>query len=88
MWQKLRIVIAHSQEVYINLDINNSPFNVGFDVELGEFNLLQIKELVKRHKLNWSENDTQKLIEMIGGHPYLLRLGLYHLEEVQTLINF
>jgi hypothetical protein len=61
VWQKLHIIIAHSQEVYaINFDINCSPFNVGFSVELGEFNQLQVKELIKRHGLNWSEQEIQR----------------------------
>jgi len=90
VWQKLHIIIAHSQEVYaINFDINCSPFNVGFSVELGEFNQLQVKELIKRHGLNWSEQEIQKLIDMIDGHPYLLRVALYHLAKGQlTLDNF
>jgi len=36
-WQKLRLVITHSQEVYIPLDMKESPFNVGTAVELPEF---------------------------------------------------
>ena len=88
IWQKLHIIIAHSQEVYaINFDINSSPFNVGFSVELGEFNQLQVKELIKRHGLNWSEQEIQKLIDMIDGHPYLLRVALYHLAKGQLTLD-
>lgn len=87
-WQKLHIVIAHSQEVYaINFDINSSPFNVGFSVELGEFDQLQINELIKRHGLNWSSTEIQKLTDMIDGHPYLLRVALYHLAKGQLTLN-
>ena len=89
LWQKLRIVIAHSQEAYIDLDANHSPFNVGSSFELGEFNQLQITELIKRHGLNWSEQETKQLIDMIDGHPYLLRVAFYHLAKDQvTLENF
>lgn len=89
IWQKLRIVIAHSQEVYIDLDANHSPFNVGSSFELGEFNQLQVKELIQQHGLNWSDFETKQLIDMIGGHPYLLRVALYHLAKDQlTLDNF
>ncbi|MEA5553043.1 AAA-like domain-containing protein [Anabaena cylindrica UHCC 0172] len=87
VWQKLRIVIAHSQEVYIQLDANHSPFNVGSSFELGEFNQLQIKELIKRHGLNWSEQEIQKLIDMIDGHPYLLRVALYYLAKGQINLD-
>ena len=38
IWQKLRLVLSHSTEVYLSLDINRSPFNVGLPIELPEFN--------------------------------------------------
>ncbi|MDZ7956240.1 AAA-like domain-containing protein [Nostoc sp. DedQUE09] len=79
IWQKLRLVIAHSQEVYVSLNVNQSPFNVGLSVEIGEFNPIQIKELVERHKLNWSETQIGQLRGMIDGHPYLLRTALYQI---------
>ncbi|MEH2395406.1 MAG: AAA-like domain-containing protein [Nostoc sp.] len=79
IWQKLRLVIAHSQEVYVSLNVNQSPFNVGLSVEIGEFNATQIKELVERHKLNWSDTQIGQLRGMIDGHPYLLRTALYQI---------
>ncbi len=49
-WQKLRLVISHSKEVYIPLNINQSPFNVGLPIELPELNHQQINELVQKHQ--------------------------------------
>jgi len=34
LWEKLRLVVVHSTEAYIPLNINQSPFNVGMTVEL------------------------------------------------------
>ncbi|WZF15877.1 AAA-like domain-containing protein [Nostoc sp. UHCC 0302] len=79
IWQKLRLVIAHSQEVYVSLNVHQSPFNVGLSVEIGEFNATQIKELVQRHQLNWSDTQIGQLRGMIDGHPYLLRTALYQI---------
>ncbi|MEH2464241.1 AAA-like domain-containing protein [Nostoc sp.] len=79
IWQKLRLVIAHSQEVYVSLNVNQSPFNVGLSIEIEEFNATQIKELVQRHKLNWSDTEIGQLRGMIDGHPYLLRTALYQI---------
>ncbi|MBD0388685.1 MAG: AAA-like domain-containing protein [Nostoc sp. C3-bin3] len=79
IWQKLRLVIAHSQEEYISLNVNQSPFNVGLSVEIGEFHPTQITELVQRHKLNWSDTQIGQLRGMIDGHPYLLRTALYQI---------
>jgi hypothetical protein len=78
-WKKLRLVIAHSKEVYIPLNINQSPFNVGLPIELPELTFEQISELVKRHGLNWSVREVNSLIEMVDGHPYLVRKALYEM---------
>ncbi|MEL4897678.1 AAA-like domain-containing protein [Crocosphaera sp. Alani8] len=79
VWQKLKLVIVHSKEVYIPLDINQSPFNVGFGVELPEFTASQVEDLAKRHGLHWSVEEKEGLIQMCGGHPYLIRVALYEI---------
>lgn len=79
-WKKLRLVMAYSTEVYIPLNINRSPFNVGLEIKLPEFNLEQVQDLAKRHRLDWKTGkEAQQLIDMVGGHPYLIRLALYRL---------
>jgi transcriptional regulator with XRE-family HTH domain len=77
IWKKLRLVIVHSTEAYVPMDINQSPFNVGLPVELPEFTSEQMLDLAKRHKLEWSNTEVQQLRDMIGGHPFLVRLALY-----------
>jgi hypothetical protein len=76
-WSKLRLVIAHSKEVYIPLHINQSPFNVGLPIDLPELNKAQVTELVKRHGLEWSAIQVEQLMSVADGHPYLLRKALY-----------
>ncbi|MCG6137457.1 MAG: AAA-like domain-containing protein [Nostoc sp. LLA-1] len=82
IWQKLRLIIVHSTEVYVPLDINQSPFNVGLSVELHEFNYQQILELLQRHQLNWNETEVEQLIMLVGGHPFLVCLTLYHIANM------
>ncbi len=53
IWKKLRLVVAHSTEVYIPLNINCSPFNVGVPIELPEFTPEQVQDLAKRQGLDW-----------------------------------
>jgi hypothetical protein len=77
IWQKLRLVIVHSTEAYIPMNINQSPFNVDLTVELPEFTPEQVLDLAKRHQLQWSDTEVQQLRAMIGGHPFLVRLALY-----------
>lgn len=84
IWEQLRIVVAYSTEEYVKLDINQSPFNVGLRVELSEFTQEQVKNLAERHKLECDSDEKQHnlvsdIMEMVGGHPYLVRLALYHL---------
>ncbi len=84
-WEYLRLVVVHSTEDYGPLDINQSPFNVGLPIELTEFTSEQIEDLARRHKLDWATQvgaqDLAPLLAMVGGHPYLVRLALYHLAQ-------
>lgn len=77
-WEKLRLVVAHSTEDYGRLDINQSPFNVGLPVELGEFTAAEVARLAEAHQLAWQQPQIEQLMAVIGGHPYLIRLALYH----------
>lgn len=86
-WQKLRLIIAHSKEVYIPLNINQSPFNVGLPIDLPELNQNQVTELVKRHGLNWSDNEIKQLMGIVDGHPYLVRKALYNFARGQLTLE-
>jgi hypothetical protein len=78
IWERLRLILVHTKE-YALLDINQSPFNVGIPIELPEFSLEQVKELAKRHKLNWDTTQLEQLMDMVGGHPYLVQSALEHI---------
>jgi hypothetical protein len=80
LWQKLRLIVIHSTEMYVPLNINQSPFNVGLPVRLPEFNGAQVRDLAQRHGLDWfGIREVEQLMAMVGGHPYLVRLAFYHL---------
>ena len=80
-WTKLRMVLVYSTEVYVQMPVSVSPFNVGFPVELEEFTPAQVLDLAGRHGLSeWREEMEVRLLRgLVGGHPYLVRLALYHL---------
>ena len=78
-WGKLRLVVVHSTESYVVLDTNSSPFNVGLSINLKEFNSNQVMELAKRHGLGWSDQEISQLMNIVGGHPYLVRVALYQI---------
>lgn len=79
IWQNLRIVITHSKEVYIPLNSNQSPFNVGIPIDLPPLTHTQVADLIQRHGLEWSYAEVDQLMELMGGHPYLVRVALYHI---------
>ncbi|NJS11389.1 MAG: TIR domain-containing protein [Microcoleus sp. CSU_2_2] len=87
IWKKLRLIVVHSTEVYIPMNINQSPFNVGLPVDLPEFNAQQIQDLAARHNLNWSDAEVGELMAIVGGHPYLVRVALYHISRADLTLD-
>lgn len=87
LWEKVRLVVVHSTEAYVPLNINQSPFNVGKNVELEEFSVEQVQDLAQRYGLSASASQTEALMALVGGHPYLIRKALYHLRRDDLSIN-
>ncbi len=77
-WRRFHLLIAHSTEPYVPMEVNSSPFgNVGEIVILEDLTELGVQELVKLYSLSWSETEVQKLMELVGGHPQLIRSALH-----------
>lgn len=76
-WSRLKLILAHSTEVYIPLDINQSPFNAGIPILLEEFDFERVKNLADLYQLSWDKTQITQLMNLLGGHPYLVRLGMY-----------
>jgi hypothetical protein len=87
LWEKLRLVVVHSTEVYVPLNVNQSPFNVGLPIELPEFIAEQVQDLTQRHGLNWNSSQVEQLMSIVGGHPYLVRVALYHMATGQLTLD-
>jgi hypothetical protein len=84
IWKKLRLVVVHSTEVYPSLDSNHSPFNVGIPIELPEFNQQQVKAFATGYELDKQLGQSLiKLMELIGGHPYLLQQAFINIKSQQ-----
>ncbi|MEH2125732.1 AAA-like domain-containing protein [Nostoc sp.] len=91
-WQKLRMVVVHTTEIYIPLKLNQSPFNVGITITLPPFTLKQIQNLALRYGLDWAGNSEGEkrlapLQSMVGGHPYLVSLAFYHLYQGEMTLE-
>ena len=87
VFEKLHLLIINSTDIYIDLDTNISAFNVGLIIELPPFTKLQVEDLAKRHKLQPTDKELEKLIELTGGLPYLIGLALYHSANHQITIE-
>lgn len=71
LWRQLRLVVLHT-EVYTQIDIHQSPFNAGTEIKLTDLNQDQVQNLSKLYKLNWDTTNVKLLMDMVGGHPYLV----------------
>lgn len=87
IWKKFRLIVVHSTEVYVPLDMNKSPFNVGLPIELPEFTSQQVQDLARRHGLDWNAGEVEKLMALVGGHPYLLRLAMYAIARQDVTLD-
>ena len=79
-WQKLRLIVVYSTEDLPKLNIYQSPFNVGEEVKLSDFNRSQIQVFAQQYGLNLLSSQVEKLTELVGGHPYLLKVAFEHLK--------
>ncbi|WP_413164367.1 AAA-like domain-containing protein [Capilliphycus salinus ALCB114379] len=80
LWQKLRLVVTYSTEIYQSLKLHQSPFNVGLPLTLPPLNSQQVQQLARQYRLTWMGSDKiEQLMNMVGGHPYLIQLAFYHL---------
>lgn len=80
-WKELDLVLVTSTEPYLLIDnLKQSPFNVGEVLELKDFTEKQVLELNRRHnpeKPPLSIREVRQLMELLNGHPYLVRRALY-----------
>jgi hypothetical protein len=90
IWQKLRLIVVHSTEIYVPLQLNQSPFNVGLPIQLNTFCTAEVQQLAQLYGLDWENGaEAGQLIDLVGGHPALVNIALYHLiREDITLAQF
>jgi DNA-binding Xre family transcriptional regulator len=82
IWQKLRLIVVHSTEIYVPLQLTQSPFNVGLPIQLPYFGLDEVQRLARCYGLNWSDGgEANQLMGLVGGHPALVHTAIYHLSS-------
>ncbi len=88
VWQKLRLIVVHSTEIYVPLQLNQSPFNVGLPVQLNTFTQQEVQQLARCYGLDWEDGvAAQQLMQKIEGHPALVNIALYHLSRGEVTLS-
>jgi hypothetical protein len=80
-WDRLTLAIVYATEAHLLItDHNQSPFNVGTQLELEDFTLAQVRELNHRYQDPLRTTEEQdRFFALLNGQPYLTRRGFYDL---------
>lgn len=87
VWQNLRLIIVHSQDVQVPLNIEKSSLNAGLTIELQAFTPEQVINLAQRYKLQLPEDELSELMQLVAGHPYLVQQAFYQLTQQKLALN-
>jgi hypothetical protein len=79
-WGKVQWLLGTSSEPsFFISDLTRSPFNIGLRIELSNLTPKEVESFAARHGLNLDQHNVQRVMDYLGGHPYLVHLLLYHL---------
>ena len=82
-WQNLSLAIAYASEAHLFItDVNQSPFNVGTRMVLGDFTLDQVRELNRRYGFPLgNDGELERFYTLLSGQPFLTQRGLHQMTE-------
>lgn len=76
---RLRLLVAiASSPAYLLRTADQSLFYFADDIHLQDLSRDEMAELGRRYGVSCVEDDLRALEDRVGGHPYLVRLVLYH----------
>lgn len=86
-WRRLTLVLAYATEAHLLIpDLNQSPFNVGVRVMVEDFTRAEVVELNTSHGSPLATDaEVDRLVALVGGHPFLLQTALHALTHGSTL---
>ncbi len=77
-WKRLDLVLVTSTEPYqLISNLNQSPFNVGEILQLNDFSSEQLRILNSYHDSPLTDDELNRIEQLLGGHPYLTRRAMY-----------
>lgn len=88
-WRRLTLAIAYATEAHLFINnLNQSPFNVGTRLALDDFTREQVEELNNRYEDPLkTAAEIDRFLDLVGGHPYLVRRGLYEMTVHGTSLD-
>lgn len=78
IWRRLRMIVVYV-EAYTQMSRDQSPFNVGTEIDLPVFTKEQVHKLVQMYELNWEDIQVSQLMDVVSGLPYLVHRAASHL---------
>lgn len=83
LWSRLTLVLGYSTEAHLFLpDLDQSPFNVGVRLELGDFSEAEVQYVNEGlGKPLRNPGELARFVARFGGHPYLVQRGLRELAQ-------
>jgi hypothetical protein len=88
-WKRLTLAIVYATEAHLLItDQNQSPFNVGTQLELHDFTILQVDELNQRYQSPLrKQSELNRFFALFNGQPYLTRRGFYDLTHEEKSLD-
>jgi len=88
IWKNLDLAMTTSEDPLQQFEkLSQTPFNVGVLIEFTDFNQEQVNDLNRRHRFPFAEHQEQQLMDLISGHPYLLRKAMYLVTTNQIVVS-
>ena len=82
---RMSLFISSSTEPFLFIENpHQSPFNVAEPIYLQDFTESEVMDLNHRHNRPLTETQIKDLMNLIGGHPFLVRVAFYQLATGRT----
>ena len=87
-FKRLDLVLITSLELHQLIDDPyQSPFNVGVVERFEDFTAAEVLELSARYGLALNDAQVNKLMSLLGGHPFLHQHALHHLARTNRSVD-
>lgn len=85
-WSRLKFVLSHSTKTSISPHLDGSILNAGVPILLEEFSCDRVKMLADLYQIDLDELELSRIMNEVGGHPYLAKLAMWQMKAKSHLI--